>query len=125
LPNNALARLIVAAKERDQTNYRAMAKRAIEAGERISSAQLNNYALSANASAPNPQQVRAIAKATGHTVVEVTAALVEEFYGLAPTDLSQAATNGFLHGMLPADLPADEQRELRKLIVAWLGAREM
>jgi hypothetical protein len=121
--DRALARLIVEAKSRSNSNYREMERRAREAGEPISSALLNNYGTSSAAKAPGLQQVRAIAAATGRTVTEVMSAMLEEFYGLTATDLASAATEGAARSLMPTGLTSEEETGLKKLIQAWLATR--
>jgi hypothetical protein len=123
-PTRALARLIVDAKDRESLTYRDMVKRAENTGETISVAYLNNHVLGTVTRAPDAQQLRAIAAATGTTVREVTVAMLEEFYGVTPADISSTGEVERLAAMIPADLPPEDVRAIKALVAAWLASRE-
>lgn len=117
-----LADMVRRKHDEEHVSYREMADNSRRAGHFISHSQLAAYAADGVRKAPSSEQMVALASALGVSYEKVRAAMIEQYFGYVPRDLIE--THGTtVTAAVPPDLTEAEERELRRLVEAWVAAR--
>ena len=106
-------------------SYRDMSEAARKAGKTISHAQLQAYATNIVRKAPSTDQLEALAAALDTTLEKVRVAMIQQYYGYVPRSVApDDAGTSELFAAVPPDLSPDEERELARLVTAWVSTRQ-
>ncbi len=119
---------MVRRRHQEGRSYREMERGAKRAGYSISHTQLADYANDTVKKMPEPGQILAIACALGLPFVQVRVAAVDQFLGFVPKEWELAVEHAGpairIGAAIPPDLSEPEEAELKRMIKAWVAARE-
>lgn len=113
---------MIEAEKEAGVSYREMSARAARHGHSISHSSLTDYAHGKVRKAPNSEQIEALAAALNKGVDTVREAVMMEWYGYTPRELSRSKGSR-IAAAVPSTLTPEEEAELIRLIEAWLLAR--
>lgn len=113
---------LVRARHDEGYSYREMAEAARRSGRLISHSQLASYATDGVRKAPTTEQMQGLAAALGLAYEKIYAAVIEQYYGYVPQNLGTSGGSD-ITAAIPYDLTEDEERELARMIRAWVAAR--
>jgi hypothetical protein len=102
--------------------FREMSRRAKERGYDVSHSHLAEHAKGLVAKVPDRTQVEALAAALDVGIDDVRAAAMQQYWGYVPRELRTRKPSR-VTAALPADLTAEEEDEIARMVEAWLAAR--